>query len=178
MFTGEAEYETIRAIKAEVTIPVFANGDISSAEQARHVLDYTGADGVMIGRGALGRPWLFQEINRSLDGSAAVEQNLPSCVSLADRRDIILFHLEALYQFYGEDRGVRVGRKHLTWYCKYLEGAKTFRDKIVRIESAADQLRLTAKFFDQVQDSAESQVLSEGLFSAQEKLISERPRID
>ena len=178
MFTGHAEYDTIRAIKSAVSIPVFANGDICSAEDARHVLNYTGADGVMIGRGALGRPWIFAEINRALDDTKSVEQKLTSPLAEEDRRDIILLHLEALYRLYGEYRGVRVGRKHLTWYCKYLEGAKTFRETIVRIESAEDQLQLTANFLDKFQDpngtSARSHILSEGPFSGQQK--SKLPR--
>jgi len=179
-FTGFAEYDTIRAIKSSVSIPVIANGDICSAENARHVLNYTGADAVMIGRAALGRPWIFAEINRSLDGTKSVEQKLTSPLAAEDRRDIILSHLEALYRLYGKDRGVRVGRKHLSWYCKYLEGAITFRDTIVRIESAEDQLQLTANFLDQFQDlnrtSAQSPILSEGRFSAQQEIKPPRPR--
>jgi tRNA-dihydrouridine synthase B len=148
MFNGAAEFETIRAIKAAVAIPVFANGDICTPEKAVEVIDYTGADGVMIGRGALGRPWIFSEINRSLNDDAATEQFLTTPLSMSERRDIILLHLEALYQLYGEDRGVRVGRKHLSWYCKYLHGAKQYRDTVVRAERAIDQLRLTADFFN------------------------------
>ena len=135
MFNGTAEYETIRAIKASVTIPVFANGDICSADKAKEVLEETAADGVMIGRGALGQPWIFSEINAHLNGYSTDGQNLTTPVFLARPRDIILRHLEALYHLYGIERGVRVGRKHLTWYCKYLEGAKNYREKIVRVES-------------------------------------------
>ena len=148
LFNGNAEYETIRAIKASVGIPVFANGDICSAEDAQRVLDYTGADGVMIGRGALGRPWLFAEINQQLMHCSTSGQNLPTPVPAIQRRDIILFHLEALYRIYGKNQGVRVGRKHLSWYCKHIEGARVFRDMIVRIESAEEQLQLTSQFFD------------------------------
>jgi len=148
MFAGDAEYETIRAIKSTVSIPVFANGDIRSADKAKAVLEESGADGIMIGRGALGQPWIFAAINHSLDNENSGEQNLTTVLSLADRRDIILHHLNELYLLYGEERGVRVGRKHLSWYCKYLEGAKKFRDTVVRIESAEDQLRLTANFLD------------------------------
>jgi tRNA-dihydrouridine synthase B len=155
-FAGNAEYDTIRAIKSNVAIPVLANGDICSAEQALEVLDYTGADGVMIGRGALGRPWIFAEISHALDASPTDEQILTTPASGEVRRDIILLHLEALYRLYGKDRGVRIGRKHLTWYCKYLEGAANFRDMIVRIESAEDQLRLSANFFATSFNSAAS----------------------
>jgi tRNA-dihydrouridine synthase B len=181
MFTGHAEYATIRAIKSAVSIPVFANGDICSAQDARDVLNYTGADGVMIGRAALGRPWIFTEINRTLDDPESAEQKLISPLAVEDRRDIIMSHLEALYRLYGKDRGVRVGRKHLTWYCKYLEGATTFRDAVVRIESAEDQLQLTANFFDQFQDlnrmRSQSHLLSEGPFSAQQKIKQAKSRI-
>jgi tRNA-dihydrouridine synthase B len=152
-FEGQAEYDTIRAIKAAVSIPVFANGDITSAEKAAAVLEQTGADAVMIGRGALGRPWIFAEINRCLDETATDGRNNFLPISTRTQRDIILSHLDELYCFYGQERGVRVGRKHLTWYCKYLKGASKFRDTIVRIESAADQLQLTANFLDQIQDS-------------------------
>lgn len=155
LFTGDAEFETIRAIKAAVAIPVFANGDICTAADAQRVLNYTGADGVMIGRGALGQPWLFAEINRSLSDCSAGGQFLPTPITATQRRDIILLHLEALYRFYGENQGVRVGRKHLSWYCKYIEGARVFRDMIVRIESAEEQLQLTRKFFDDAESAGE-----------------------
>jgi len=110
-FEGAAEYETIRDIKAAIRIPVFANGDIDSGAKARRVLDYTGADGVMIGRAALGRPWLFREIARAL---ARDTQLAPP--AHAEVRDIMLAHLEELYAFYGEYTGLRVARKHLGWY--------------------------------------------------------------
>jgi tRNA-dihydrouridine synthase B len=148
MFRGEAEYKTIRAIKSAVNIPVFANGDIGSATKAQEVLKQTGADGVMIGRGALGQPWIFGAINQHLDPRSSGGQNLTTPPSPAQRRDIIIGHLEALYLLYGVERGVRVGRKHLSWYCKYLEGAKNYRDRIVRVESAKDQLQLTVDFFN------------------------------
>ena len=158
LFTGNAEYETIRAIKAAVTIPVFANGDICTAADAQRVLNYTGADGVMIGRGALGQPWLFNEINRALGDCTAGGQILPTAVTVKQRRDIILFHLEALYTLYGEHQGVRVGRKHLSWYCKHIEGAKVFRDMIVRIESAEEQLQLTRHFFADAESARDLQM--------------------
>jgi tRNA-dihydrouridine synthase B len=109
-YQGEAEYDTIRAIKAAVRIPVFANGDIDSGDKARHVLDYTGADGVMIGRAALGRPWLLGEVAAALAGMTR------AAPSRAEVRDIMLAHLEDLYAFYGEHTGLRVARKHLGWY--------------------------------------------------------------
>ncbi len=169
MFNGQAEYDTIRAIKSAVAIPVFANGDIKSVEKAHEVLNYTGADAIMIGRGALGRPWIFTELNRSLDAVSTGENMTAWSVSREAQRDTILLHLNALHRLYGKDRGVRVGRKHLTWYCKYLEGAAKFRSRIVRIENADDQLQLTAEFLDQLQDSrrtVECEAPLENLYSA------------
>ena len=148
-FEGAAEYMTIRAIKSTVSIPVFANGDITSVAKAHAVLEESGADGIMIGRGALGRPWLFRDIDAALQGETEDEQKLPMPPSPAIRHDIILRHLDELYQFYGNERGVRVGRKHLSWYCKYLDGASHFRDNVVRIEEAGDQFRMTRDFLKQ-----------------------------
>jgi len=110
-YQGAAEYQTIRAIKAAVRIPVFANGDIDSGAKARAVLEQTGADGLMIGRAAQGRPWIFREIRHFLDTGLTLPEPAPSEV-----RDIMLAHLEQLYAFYGEHAGVRVARKHLGWY--------------------------------------------------------------
>lgn len=117
-YRGEAEYETIRAIKAAVRIPVFANGDIASGAKARAVLAETGADGVMIGRAAQGRPWIFDQVKNFLVSGR--EARGPS---IADVRDIMLSHLEQLYAFYGEHTGVRVARKHLGWYSNSLDDA-------------------------------------------------------
>ena len=111
LFRGEAEYDTIRAIKQAVRIPVFANGDIDSGVKARAVLEETGADGVMIGRAAQGRPWIFRELRHYLATGRALAAPAPREV-----RDIMLAHLEQLYAFYGEHAGVRVARKHLGWY--------------------------------------------------------------
>ena len=109
-FSGDAEYDTIRDIKNAVSIPVVANGDIDSPQKARAVLDYTGADGIMIGRAARGRPWIFSEIKTFLSNEREEYSDLP----LRPVRDIILSHLDSLYSFYGESTGVRVGRKHLS----------------------------------------------------------------
>jgi tRNA-dihydrouridine synthase B len=111
LYQGDAEYATIRAIKHAVRIPVFANGDIDSGAKARAVLEETGADGVMIGRAAQGRPWLFREIRHFLAHGRELAPPAP-----AEVRDIMLAHLEQLYAFYGEHAGVRVARKHLGWY--------------------------------------------------------------
>ena len=112
LYQGEAEYDTIRAIKAAVRIPIFANGDIDSGTKAQAVLQYTGADGVMIGRAALGAPWFFRELRAALAGD--IGPVAPPCA--AEVRDIIVAHLDDLYAFYGEYTGLRVARKHLGWY--------------------------------------------------------------
>jgi tRNA-dihydrouridine synthase B len=115
LFAGSAEYQTIRDITARVRIPVFANGDIDTPQKAREVLDFTGADGVMIGRASHGAPWFFRAVNQYLrDGNAT------RALLRAEVRDIILAHLDSLYRFYGEESGVRIARKHLGWYCQRL----------------------------------------------------------
>ena len=142
-FTGTAEYDTLRAIKNAVSIPVIANGDICTPEQARFVLDYTGADAVMVGRAAQGRPWIFREIEYYL----ATGKKLPE-PEVTEIRDIMFGHLHALYDFYGEYTGVRVARKHISWYSKGQPGGAAFRNLINRVETAAQQLTLTRDFFD------------------------------
>jgi tRNA-dihydrouridine synthase B len=114
-YEGDAEYETIRDIKSVVTMPVFANGDIDTAKKARKVLDFTGADGVMLGRASHGAPWIFRSVNTYLESGIAAP-----ALSRTEVRDIILAHLVSLYAFYGEDSGVRIARKHLGWYCEQL----------------------------------------------------------
>jgi len=114
-YQGSAEYDTIRQIKSRVSIPVFANGDLDTPEKAREVLDFTGADGVMIGRASHGAPWIFRAVNAHLR-----EGILPPPLLRANVRDIILAHLDSLYFFYGEETGVRIARKHLGWYCEQL----------------------------------------------------------
>jgi tRNA-dihydrouridine synthase B len=143
MYKGSAEYDTIAAIKQRVNIPVFANGDINTPEQAANVLEKTGADGVMIGRAALGQPWVFNSINSWLN-----ENILPAPPSIMEQRDIILEHLHGLHKLYGHETGVRVARKHLTWYCQHIEGAADFRNTVVRINSVEDQLQTTLNFFN------------------------------
>lgn len=114
-YAGEAEYEIIRNIKSAVGIPVFANGDIKTPQKAREVLDFTRADGVMLGRASHGAPWIFQSVNTYLAAGITAP-----ALSRAEVRDIILGHLGSLYSFYGEDTGVRIARKHLGWYCEQL----------------------------------------------------------
>ncbi|MFQ5634451.1 MAG: tRNA dihydrouridine synthase DusB [Gammaproteobacteria bacterium] len=142
-YKGEAEYETIRKVKNAVGIPVFANGDIDSPEKALHVLRMTNADGVMIGRGARGRPWLFDQVTKLISKNVCVP--IPSLDAL---RDIILSHLDTMYRFYGERIGVRVAKKHLTWYSERLANSDEFRSRFVRTDSSGEQMQLTRNFFD------------------------------
>ncbi len=142
-YLGEAEYDTIAAVKAAVTIPVIANGDITSPEKAKFVLDYTAVDAVMIGRAAQGRPWIFREIDHYLKTGERLPE--PSTLEI---RDILLGHLHNLYAFYGEHTGVRVARKHIAWYSKGQQHGAAFRHYVTRVESATEQLRATQDFFD------------------------------
>jgi tRNA-dihydrouridine synthase B len=148
-FRGAAEYETIAAIKSSVGIPVIANGDINTLKKSLEVLHASGADALMIGRAAQGRPWFFQELDYYLKFGVAISPLENNKV-----RDIMLDHLGDLYQFYGETTGVRVARKHLTWYCAGLKNSDTYRSRVVRVESASEQLRLTREFFQRQADIA------------------------
>ena len=142
LFDGAAEYDTIAAIKQAVKIPVLANGDVDSPQQARRVLDCTGADGVMIGRGALGRPWIFREIAHYLETGRTLPPPSPAEVGA-----LLLRHLDDLHGFYGEGRGLRVARKHIQWYCQSHPGAATFWACVNRVDSAAQQRRMVEDFF-------------------------------
>ncbi len=148
LYQGEAEYQTIRAIKQAVRIPVSANGDIDSPERAQQVLDFTGCDALLIGRAAQGRPWIFREISHYL--ATGLTMAPPGIVEV---RDILLGHLDNLYVFYGEQQGLRIARKHLGWYAKDRPENEAFRQVAVRAESAADQRRLTAEYFDRLIES-------------------------
>jgi tRNA-dihydrouridine synthase B len=143
MYTGEAEYDTIRAVKAAVGIPVMANGDIDSPQKAKYVLDYTGADAVMIGRAAQGRPWIFREIDHYLNTGEV----LPA-PEVTEIRDVLLGHLDDLYGFYGVERGSRVARKHIAWYTKGLRNSALFRARMNQLQSAGEQLEAVRLFFD------------------------------
>ena len=142
-YTGDAEYETIAAVKASVKIPVVANGDITTPEKARYVLDKTGADAVMIGRAAQGRPWIFREIDYYL----RTGKHLPSPL-VAEVRKLMDEHLRAHYAFYGEFLGVRTARKHIGWYVRDLQGGEEFRQAMNKLESTDEQLRAVDSFFE------------------------------
>jgi tRNA-dihydrouridine synthase B len=145
-YEGQAEYETIAAVKAAVRIPVLANGDVTTPQQAKQVLDITRADAVMVGRGAQGRPWIFREIAHYLAAGELLPAPPPAEVSA-----ILLGHLEQLYAFYGEHAGVRIARKHLGWYAKDRPENAAFREVVNRAEHAHDQLRLTRDYFAALQ---------------------------
>ena len=142
-YTGDAEYDTIAAVKASVRIPVVANGDITTPEKARFVLDKTGADAVMIGRAAQGRPWIFREIDHFLRTGEHLAAPL-----VAEVRKLMDEHLRAHYAFYGEYLGVRTARKHIGWYVRDLEGGEAFRQEMNRLESTTEQLRAVDSFFE------------------------------
>src|SRR5271165_4915067 len=142
MYQGMAEHETVREIKDKIKIPVFANGDIDSPIRAREILAATGCDGIMIGRAAQGRPWIFDEVNFFLQ-----EGELRAELALENVRDIMRAHLEDLYDFYGDETGVRVARKHLSWYLRHQEGQEPLRDLLVRSETPQEQLAVFLERF-------------------------------
>jgi tRNA-dihydrouridine synthase B len=135
LYQGIAEHDTVRAIKSKIKIPVFANGDVDTPMRARDILETTGCDGIMIGRAAQGRPWIFDEVNSFIQRG-----KLPEELALEKVRDIMRAHLELLYDFYGDDTGVRVARKHLSWYFRQHPGQEALRDRLVRIETPREQL--------------------------------------
>jgi tRNA-dihydrouridine synthase B len=141
-YRGEAEYETIALVKSQVGIPVIANGDIDTPQKAAHVLAATGADGVMIGRAAQGRPWLFREVEHYL----ATGELLPA-PSFAEIHAILRAHLADLYAFYGEDTGAKIARKHISWYTKGIQGAARFRQAMNQLTTVEAQLAATDEFF-------------------------------
>ena len=145
MYKGEAEYDCIKAVKQTVSIPIIANGDIDSPEKAKYVLEYTGADALMIGRPAQGRPWIFQEIQYYLENGTTMP-GLP----YEEVKDILLGHVQALHHFYGEYLGPRIARKHVGWYLKEHEEASEFRRTFNAIEAAPLQLDALNGYFDNV----------------------------
>ncbi|MGQ0586977.1 MAG: tRNA dihydrouridine synthase DusB [Gammaproteobacteria bacterium] len=141
-YEGQAEYETIAAVKQAVGIPVIANGDVASPEKAAEVLRATGADALMIGRGALGNPWIFKEISDYLETG---RRRPPP--TAAEVGTTLLGHLEELHEFYGPGRGARVARKHIQWYCQDHADSETLWRAVNRVECAAAQRALVAEFF-------------------------------
>jgi tRNA-dihydrouridine synthase B len=141
-YSGEAEYDTIAAVKSEIRIPVIANGDITTPERVKHVLEYTKADAVMIGRAAQGRPWMFREISHFLETGA----HLPP-PEVTEIHRVLVGHLHDLYSFYGEHTGVRVARKHISWYTKGLAGSAAFRHAMNQLQTCAEQMDAVNTFF-------------------------------
>jgi tRNA-dihydrouridine synthase B len=146
-YSGSAEYDTIAAVKAALRIPVCANGDITSSAKARQVLAATGADALMIGRAAQGRPWIFREIAHELATGTPVEA--PPTLQV---RDWLVEHLHEHHALYGERAGVRSARKHIGWYVQGLPAAREFRTGMNAIEAAADQVRAVTRYFDHLAD--------------------------
>lgn len=144
-YRGEAEYETIQAVKQSIAIPVIANGDISSPQKAKFVLDTTGADAIMIGRAAQGNPWVFREVDHYLETGTEMEKP-----SLEEVRSTLLEHLHNLYDFYGEYSGVRVARKHISWYSKGQRHGGAFRQAVNQVESSAEQIKMIETFFNEL----------------------------
>ncbi len=145
MYKGEAEYDSIKAVKEAISIPVIANGDIDSPEKAKFVLEYTGADALMIGRPAQGRPWIFQEIHHYLENGTTMDE-LPA----QEVKAIMLGHVNALHEFYGEYLGPRIARKHVGWYLKEHEQASEFRRTFNAIDAAPLQIEALEGYFDNV----------------------------
>ncbi|MGB1173122.1 MAG: tRNA dihydrouridine synthase DusB [Marinobacterium sp.] len=142
-YLGDAEYDTIKSVKETINIPVIANGDINTPEKARFVLDYTGADAVMIGRAAQGTPWILREIDHYLRHGEKVAPP-----SLSEIHSIFNRHLKALHEFYGELMGVRIARKHLNWYLISVSDVTGFRKEFNQLETADEQLNALDQYFD------------------------------
>ena len=162
-YTGQAEYDTIAAVKAQARIPVIANGDITTPEKARFVLEYTQADGIMIGRAAQGRPWIFREIDHYLKTGCHLA---PPQVS--EIHGVLNRHLEDLYGFYGEHTGVRVARKHISWYTRGLVNASTFRHAMNQLETTRAQLDAVNEFFGRAARASNFLQYQDGLTPAEE----------
>ena len=144
MYKGNAEYDTIAAIKQNVSIPVVANGDICTPEKARFVLDHTGVDALMIGRGAQGRPWVFREIQHYLETG-----NKLAPIEVDEMRQVMLEHLKDLYALYGEYKGLRIARKHVGWYLSQ-EAQRQFRADFNRLETVEEQCSMLERYFDEL----------------------------
>ena len=147
MYLNTARYSLIKEVKQMLSIPVIANGDIDSPEKAKYVLDYTGADAVMIGRAAQGRPWIFREISHYLETGEHL-----AAPSIQEVKDVLLGHLSELYQFYGEYSGCRIARKHIAWYTKGLRSSNEFRQNMYQVESTLEQAKVVENYFNQLLD--------------------------
>jgi len=143
MYLNTARYSLIKDVKEMLKIPVIANGDIDSPEKAKYVLDYTGADAIMIGRAAQGRPWIFREIAHYLKTGQHLD-----APSITEVKDVLLGHLTELYEFYGEYSGCRISRKHIAWYTKGLRSSNEFRQSMYQVENTADQYRVVENYFN------------------------------
>ena len=144
-YTGHAEYDTIAEVKGATRLPVVANGDITTPQKAKQVLDYTNADGIMIGRAAQGRPWIFREIDYYL--KTGVQMPAPLVTEI---HQVLIAHLYDLYAFYGVDTGVKIARKHISWYTKGLAGSASFRHAMNQLPDIEEQLAAVNRFFDQL----------------------------
>lgn len=145
MYLNTARYELIKQVKQEIRMPLIANGDIDSPEKAKYVLDYTGADAIMIGRAAQGRPWIFREIAHFL----ATGEHL-AAPEIEEVKTVLLGHLNELYQFYGEYSGCRIARKHIAWYTKGLHSSNEFRQQMYQVETTTQQAKVVEQYFDQL----------------------------
>lgn len=163
-YTGFAEYDTIAAVKAEIKIPIIANGDITTPQKADQVLAYTKADAIMIGRAAQGRPWIFREIDQYLQN----KRELPS-PKVTEIHQILIDHLYDLYDFYGEYSGVRIARKHISWYTKGLVGSAGFRHRMNQLQTSQQQVFETNLFFSELAEQGQRLNYIEG-----EELVHER----
>lgn len=143
MYLNTARYDLIKEVKQLLSIPVIANGDIDSPEKAKYVLDYTGADAIMIGRAAQGRPWIFREIAHYL----TTGQHL-AAPQISEVKEVLLGHLTELYQFYGEYSGCRIARKHIAWYTKGLRASNEFRQSMYKVETTAEQAQVVENYFN------------------------------
>jgi tRNA-dihydrouridine synthase B len=143
LYMGNAEYDTIAAVKQSVKIPVIANGDITTPEKAKYVLDYTGVDGVMIGRAAQGKPWIFREIDHYLKTGKHLDNP-----SIDEIKNVTIAHVNELYDFYGENAGLKIARKHISWYTKGLKNSANFRHYMNTIESVDEQIKTIEDYFN------------------------------
>ena len=150
MYLNTARYELIKQVKQLIDIPLIANGDIDSPEKAKYVLDYTGADAIMIGRAAQGRPWIFREIAHYLKTGEHL-----AAPDIAEVKAVLLGHLAELYAFYGEYSGCRIARKHIAWYTKGLRSSNEFRQNMYKVENTTDQAKVVESYFDQLLDQGQ-----------------------